>query len=181
MFVPADAGATVPQETRLQAILVAAARAGYPIRVAIIASQTDLGSVTAFWREPEDYANFLGEELSLVAHARVLVIMPNGFGLYVPRDTPQQEVAILADTKAPPASHSLTALAAGGVENLAAESGHPIPAASIHVDRVAQSASGGSSLAVWLTWALGALTILLTWAFSLRARPWRPVRRPAQV
>jgi hypothetical protein len=36
----------------------------------------------ALWRQPENYARFLGQELTLVNRAALLVVMPNGFGLY---------------------------------------------------------------------------------------------------
>ena len=51
---------------------------GVPLRMAVIASSTDLGSVTALWREPEAYARFLDQELALVYRGPVIVVMPNG-------------------------------------------------------------------------------------------------------
>jgi hypothetical protein len=50
--------------------------------VALIASPSDLGSVTALWRRPQSYADCLGQELSLVYGGPVLVVMPDGYGLY---------------------------------------------------------------------------------------------------
>ena len=47
----------------------------------MIASQSDLGSVTALWRQPELYARFLDQELSLAYRGPVLIVMPNGVGL----------------------------------------------------------------------------------------------------
>ena len=58
-FVPADAGASTVQLARVAAVLEGAARSGYAIRVAVIPSATDLGSVTALWRQPANYARFL--------------------------------------------------------------------------------------------------------------------------
>ena len=46
-FIPQDAGASADQQLELIAELRAAAHAGFPIRVAIIPSAYDLGSVTA--------------------------------------------------------------------------------------------------------------------------------------
>jgi len=46
-------------------LLQATARAGFPLRVALIDSPSDLGTVTQLWREPLPYAEYLGEELSL--------------------------------------------------------------------------------------------------------------------
>ena len=37
--------------------------------------------MTELWRQPQNYARFLGQELSLVYRGTLLVVMPNGFGL----------------------------------------------------------------------------------------------------
>ena len=66
LFLPQDAGVPARQQTQIATLLQEAAHAGYPIRVALIASPTDLGSVTALWQQPQSYAKFLGQELALV-------------------------------------------------------------------------------------------------------------------
>ena len=48
----------------------------------MIASPTDLGSVTELWRQPQNYARFLAQELSLLYRGPLLVVMPNGYGRY---------------------------------------------------------------------------------------------------
>ena len=72
-------------QRQLVAAVAAANRAGFAIRVAVIANDYDLGSVTELWHQPRTYARFLGVELSL-AHRRqrLLVVMPNGFGFNWP-------------------------------------------------------------------------------------------------
>ena len=84
LFAGADAGLSVQQQVQLGAQLKAAASAGFPVRVAIIASPNDLGAVTALWRQPRAYARFLGIELSLAYKQRLLVVMPNGLGFNWP-------------------------------------------------------------------------------------------------
>jgi hypothetical protein len=76
LFAGSSAGLSVQQQARLGDLLKAASAARFPIRVAIIASPTDLGAVTALWREPRSYARFLGLELSLAYKQRLLVVMP---------------------------------------------------------------------------------------------------------
>ena len=80
LFVAADAGLSVHQQAQLGDLLRTAGTSGFPIRVAIIASPSDLGAVTALWHRPRAYAGFLGIELSLAYKQRLLVVMPNGFG-----------------------------------------------------------------------------------------------------
>jgi hypothetical protein len=84
LFAGSSAGLSVQQQARLGDLLKAASAARFPIRVAIIASQTDLGAVTALWRQPGSYARFLGLGLELAHRQRLLVVMPNGFGFNRP-------------------------------------------------------------------------------------------------
>jgi hypothetical protein len=55
---------------------------GYPVRVALIAHDFDLGAVTPLWRKPRTYAKFLAQELSTFNTDWVLIVMPNGYGVY---------------------------------------------------------------------------------------------------
>jgi hypothetical protein len=82
LFNPVDSGVSPDSQARLESVLEASARAGFPIRVALIASPTDLGTATALWRDPRDYARYLWIELSQLYGGQVLVVMPRGFGLY---------------------------------------------------------------------------------------------------
>jgi hypothetical protein len=68
LFVPPDAGLSATQQAQLGALVAAARADGYDLRVAVIARSADLGSVTALWRQPANYARFLGQEIALVAH-----------------------------------------------------------------------------------------------------------------
>jgi hypothetical protein len=80
----------------LEAAVDAAARARVPIRVAVIATPYDLGSVGALYRKPQRYARFLGQELSYVYKGRLLVVMPNGYGLWRARPVPRRELEAVA-------------------------------------------------------------------------------------
>jgi hypothetical protein len=173
-FLPWDAGATPAQQARLGAILGAAARDGYPIRVAVIASQSDLGSVTALWRQPELYARFLDQELSLAYRGPVLIVMPNGVGLAsaAPLSTAERAATAATGKAASIARPQLTAVAESAAEKLAAAAGHPLPAAVL-TSAAAPSAAGASSTGTtaYLVLAAGAVLIAIAWAASLRARP----------
>lgn len=81
LFLGSDAGIPVSDQVGLGRLVDAAGRNGFQIRVAIIATSRDLGSITQLWRKPQAYARFLGFELSLAYTGRLLVVMPNGFGL----------------------------------------------------------------------------------------------------
>ena len=173
-FVPLDAATTAGEEARLEAVVAAAARRGYPIRVALIASSSDLGSVTALWRQPQNYAEFLGQELSLAVHARVLVVMPNGFGLYAAGGQRRSEHAALAGTGPAASPARLATIAVTAVRNLAAATGHALPAAALASTVNVGRSPASADTASWIAFAAGGVLIVLAWAASLRARPLRP-------
>jgi hypothetical protein len=67
---------------RLTGLVRSANSQGYQIRVAIVQSRRDLGSVPElFDKPPAVYARFLGAELTSAWRHRVLVVFPNGYGL----------------------------------------------------------------------------------------------------
>jgi hypothetical protein len=80
-FVPPDAGVPSVYEAQLNGVLRDAKARGYEIRVAVIATRNDLGSVGVLYEQPERYARFLGQELNFVYKGRLLVVMPNGYGV----------------------------------------------------------------------------------------------------
>jgi hypothetical protein len=81
LFLPADAALLLHQQQELTGLLRQAEQRGVRLRVAVIASRSDLGSVGALWRQPSSYARFLDQELSLVYKGPLLVVMPNGLAL----------------------------------------------------------------------------------------------------
>lgn len=171
LFLPQDAATSPRQQAQLAALLQEAASSGYPIRVALIASATDLGSITELWRQPQTYAQFLGQELSLIYRGPLLIVMPDGFGTYhfSGRATAQRSSLPLPNT------HSgLAAAAVGAVRALATASGHPLPLPSVGASR---PAAGGNTIA-WIAFSVGALLVALAWAASLRARPIHAPRSP---
>ncbi len=177
VFLPFDAGGTPAQRAVLEATVLAARRAGYPLRVAVIASRADLGSIGQLWGRPQPYAEFLGQELSLVAPGRVLVVMPHGFGLSAPGVTPAGDEAQLVRAPAPPRLPNLTEVASDAVENLAGAMGHPISAGSVHVI-VPRATGGGFGPVSVAVLGAGIVALLVAWGLSLRARP---LGRPSRL
>jgi cytochrome oxidase Cu insertion factor (SCO1/SenC/PrrC family) len=97
LYLPADAGVSANQQAQLTALLRRVKRSGVPVRVAVIPSAYDLGSVGALWLKPAAYARFLGTELSLVYKQPLLIVMPNGFGLNWPGHSTAAAKARLAN------------------------------------------------------------------------------------
>ena len=169
-FLPQDAGIPLAQQSQLTKLLRDAASSGYQIRVALIATRSDLGSVTELWRRPQTYAQFLGQELSLVHRGPLLVVMPGGFGFWSPVSNGASERSVLRAVHVPPGPDALAAGALAAVQHLAAAAGHdvaiPPPSASVAGRR-------SSDTTAVVVFALGAALIVLAWAASLRARPLR--------
>jgi len=80
-FLSPNARISASDSAEVDALVTAAGRRGYTIRVAVIQSSYDLGAVTSLDRKPRLYAHFLSQELRFVYKQRLLVVMPNGFGI----------------------------------------------------------------------------------------------------
>jgi hypothetical protein len=80
---PVYASPIVPAEDakQLTTFLNEVKAKGYTLKVALIASRTDLGGIPVLFRKPKVYARFLGQELTIVYHGPVLVVMPNGLAV----------------------------------------------------------------------------------------------------
>ena len=123
VFLPFDAKFPAAKQQQLAAVVAAANRAGYAIRVALIWSSYDLGSITGLWRRPRIYARFLGAELGYVYKQRLLVVMPNGFGFNRPHHPAAAEYALLAKIAIAPGPAGFVDAADAAVRRLAAASG----------------------------------------------------------
>ncbi len=163
-FVPWDAGVSLHQAAQLNALLKAAARAGMPVRVALIASATDLGSITPLWRRPLAYADFLGQELSLVYHGRVLVVMPVGLGMYENGHL----LALPAGAAASAARGNLAARATAVVQELAKDAGKRLAPVAVSAPAIRSVAH---TPAAAVAFVIGLILIAIAWAVSLHVRP----------
>ncbi len=177
-FDPIDLSIPASTSAQLDAVLSASARAGFPIRVAMIASATDLGTVNALWERPRTYAPYLQTELKDLYRGQVLVVMPNGFGLAGPASGPHEvsnaELAVKALAPGPGVKLADAALSA--VPLLAAAAGHPISQSRLtlaehaHATTVKSSGKALSTTAL-LTLLVGTLLMVLAWRASLSRRP----------
>jgi hypothetical protein len=81
VFLPLSARVSPQLANQLVAVTRKAQASGKQIRVALIASPTDLGGVPSLFGKPTDYARFLGGELQFVYTGPLLVVMPQGAAL----------------------------------------------------------------------------------------------------
>jgi len=119
VFVPYEGATAAKQQHDLVSAVTAANKAGFTIRVAVIYSNYDLGSVTVLWRKPRTYARFLGAELGFVYKQRLLIVMPNGFGFNWPKHPATPEYALLAKVPIQRGAAGLLESATAAVQELA--------------------------------------------------------------
>jgi hypothetical protein len=123
-FLPFDANISKAQTEQLDAIVAEAKDGGFRIKVALISSEIDLGAVPSLWRKPETYARFLGQEIFFLYKGRLLIVMPNGYGVSragKPLPSAQRVVDKLA--KPGDGGPALATAAIRAVQRLAAQAG----------------------------------------------------------
>jgi hypothetical protein len=91
-YPPPDKGTT----DALQRAVANAYRRHFRLKVAVIATPTDLGSVPELFNKPAAYARFLGAELNTLFVGPLLIVMPSGFGIYDGGRSTAREERILA-------------------------------------------------------------------------------------
>jgi hypothetical protein len=175
VFLPFDAKFPAKQQAEFTALVQAANRSGFTIRVALIASSYDLGSITSLWQQPKTYARFLGEELSFVYKGRLLVVMPNGFGFNWLKHPSAAPYTVLATIPVKPGPTGLIAAATTAVQRLAKAAGVKITAPT-HVVTPAQRNSQDRIVIIVAT--LAALAAALALRFLLRRRQRRRSASP---
>lgn len=168
VFYPFEVKFPAEQQARFSALVKAANDAGFKIRVALITSSYDLGSITLVWRKPREYAPFLSQEVAFLYKQRILVVMPNGFGFAWHGHSSTAQYKVLANIPIPAGDEGLLTAAGTAVQRLAAASGVKVSAPS-HVTTQGQRNSRDRIKLI------AAAIVVLLLAFGLRfgLRLWR--------
>jgi hypothetical protein len=152
---------SVEQANKLKSVVQAANVKGYPIRVALIEDETDLGTVPNLLNQPQRYSEFLGPEIRFAYKGDLLVVMPNGLGLTTTDETPPPSKAIEGmQVEAGGSPDGLAQTAEEAVTKLADASGHPLEGK--------KSGGGGGGAAAGIIVAAVLLILGLGGAFWLR-------------
>ena len=171
VFLPVEAPIPQSDQDALTKTVAAANKQGYPIRVAVIAFSGDLGTAVSLWKHPQDYAKFLGSELTFVYTKRLLIAQPSGFGLYQRGKSVAKEQRVLARVQPGRTPAALAQSTTQAVRRLAASNGILLP-------------SYASKSTAWrdrlLIAAAGVLILLIIFVPGRRLRRGRPAPQPEQ-
>jgi hypothetical protein len=170
LFVPQDDGVPSANVDQLTSVIADAKAGGYTIRVALIGTRYDMGSVYELWKLPKTYARFLGQELHFLYKGRLLVVMPNGLatstgGIATPKDQ-----AVVDRIPAPgPGGAAMANAAARAVQQLAAQAGVVVTLPALSAPKGSSANSDRVKIIVGAA-ILAALGIAGWWARRLLAR-----------
>ena len=165
-YFPYPPGVPGPLQKTINDLLKTTRKAGFPLKVAIIADHKDLGAVPQYFGKPQDYAPFLQSEIAFNSKKPLLVVMPVGYGLAaLPKGS-----GIGLEGLDPPKSASgqdLGTAAVTAIVKLSAAAGHRVPTPKIPTSG---GGSGGSTSPVILFGVPFALLVLGGLLFTLRQR-----------
>ncbi|HEY1520816.1 MAG TPA: hypothetical protein VGF91_30615 [Solirubrobacteraceae bacterium] len=126
VFYPYSPPVATGLQKTLNAETAAASRAHFPIKLALIDTPIDLGAIPTLFGKPQQYADFLHQEISFLGTKQLLlVVMPNGYGV---QGLGRSATDAAATLKRPTGSGSnaLAQAAIAAVPKLAAAAGDPI-------------------------------------------------------
>lgn len=155
VFYPYTPPVTASLTKTLNAEAAAAAKAGFPIKVALIASPVDLGVIPDLFNKPQKYAEFLDQEISFQTKQPLLVVMPAGLGAAGLPPAAQKAVTTLTHP-AGKQSTDLAAAALPAIRKLAAAAGHPLKGSGSG----SGSGAGSSSTVILIVLIVAALAVI---------------------
>lgn len=171
VYVPYGMKISPALKTQLQAYVTQARRKHYPIKVALIGVPYDLGAIPELFGKPHAYAKFLGVELSFVYHGTLLIVMPQGFGVYDNGRSVATQQRLLRRIPVQPGPDGLATSAVVAIRALAAAHGTRLTAV-ILTKPSGHSTTTRDRILIAVGALLGLLVLLL--ATRLAARHRRP-------
>jgi hypothetical protein len=146
-YLPYSPAVPKPVADALNRMLKQTRAKGFQLRVAVIATRNDLGSVPQFFGRPQPYATFLESEIKFNKAKPLLVVMPDGYGV---AELKPNAAAAIADVPKPAADtgDALGRAAIDAVVKLAAANGTPVPKPKLPPPSGKAGGGGGTSPAI---------------------------------
>ena len=160
-----------PQIDRVQKTLEYAAKKGFLVRVAVIASKQDLGSNPEYFGLPEPYAKLLAAEVQFAYKGRILTVMQKGYGIRNHNKPDPAEAKVLGRVPKPADDQPKTLMTSANeaIRKLAAASGVKVPEFKVQASSGPPvstntdgggGSSGGTSTRNFLLLLAGGLVVL---------------------
>jgi LPXTG-motif cell wall-anchored protein len=175
VFYPYTPSVAPSVQRELNAETAAAKQAGFPVKVALIASPVDLGVIPSVFGKPQTYADFLDQEISFVRAQPLLVVMAAGYGV----QGIKAPAGAALDGLAKPGGTSSTELAQAAitaVAKLAAASKHPITEPSA-ASTPRNTGGNGSTTPIVIGLAVAIVLVASALIVLRRRQGSRPTRR----
>lgn len=160
VFYPYAPPTSATAQKTLNAATAAAKKAGFPVKVALIGAPVDLGVIPDLFGKPQQYADFLDQEISFQSKQTLLVVMAAGYGTQGMNAAATRAAASLAK----PTGTTPTALATaavGAVAKLATAAGHPIKGVPVGGSGSSSSSPTVIVVVIFALAALGAAAALV--------------------
>lgn len=143
VFYPYEPSTSKSLQTSLNTATAAAAKAHFPLKIALIASPVDLGIIPQLLGKPQQYAAYLDVEISFEQKQPLLVVMKDGYGVegLSPAAT---AVAQKLPTPSGGTPDDLAQAALTAIDKLATAEGHPISGSGSTSSGSSGSSGGGS-------------------------------------
>jgi hypothetical protein len=148
VYLPYAPGVPPQLGRTITALLKTTRKAGFPLKVAVIADPQDLGAVPQLFGKPQQYAGFLQSEISFNSKRPLLVVMPAGYGA---ASLPKGSETGLQGLSPPKSSggEDLGRAAITAIVKLSAAAGHPVPAPKLPSGTGGGGGGGTSPLIVF--------------------------------
>jgi hypothetical protein len=145
VYLPYAPGVPKALGTTITDLLKTTRKAGFALKVAIVAQPKDLGAVPQYFDKPQSYAPFLQSEIAFNSKKPLLIVMPSGYGLAgMPIGTENALQGL-----APPKSangEDLGRAAVTAIVKLSEAVGHPVPTPKL--PKESAGGGGGTSPAI---------------------------------
>jgi hypothetical protein len=137
VYLPYAPGVPQPLGKTITDLLKTTRKAGFPLKVAIVAQPKDLGAVPQYFDKPQSYAPFLQSEIAFNSKKPLLIVMPAGYGFAgLPAGTDQALEGV--DPPKSANGEDLGRAAVTAIVKLSEAAGHPVP-----TPKLPKASSGG--------------------------------------
>jgi hypothetical protein len=160
VFFPFEIKYGTHEKQALLSTVDGARKRGYPIKVALITQRYDLGAVPELFGRPQQYAKFLGLELSFLYKGPLLIAMPNGYGIFNANRPVAQELSVLKKSVPQKDPNAMAVAAANAVRHLAAAAGHSLPGGDVTLQSVSKKSTRGRDRLIIVLAAIAAAVVL---------------------